>query len=77
MAAKVGAAAFARAWRKTGGQAVLLSCHYDIIEWLCPDLILDRATGKLSSGRWLQRPEIRLDIYQTDWRFWPIFKEHH
>lgn len=76
-AARIGAAAFAKAWRETGGQAVLLSCHYDIIEWLCPDWILDRATGKLSSGRWLRRPGIRLDIYQTDWRFWPIFKEHH
>ena len=32
--AKVGAAAFAKTWRRGEGQVVLLSCHYDIIEWL-------------------------------------------
>lgn len=28
--AKIGAHAFAKAWRRTGGQVVVLSCHYDI-----------------------------------------------
>jgi len=32
--AKVGAAAFAKTWRRGSGQIVLLSCHYDIMEWL-------------------------------------------
>lgn len=55
----------------TGGQAVLLSCHYDIIDWLAPDWVFDTATGDF---RWtrgcLQRPRIDLDIFQTNWRFW-------
>lgn len=76
--AKVGAAAFAKAWRRTGGQAVLLSCHYDIIDWLTPDWIFDTSTGNF---RWtrgcLQRPPIRLDLYQTGWRYWPLFEPHH
>lgn len=75
--ARIGASAFAKAWRKTGGQAVLLSCHYDIVEWLCPDWVLDMATGKFTSGRGLQRPCIDLDIFQTNWRFWPLFEPHH
>ncbi len=36
--AKVGAAAFAKTWRKGTGQVVLLSCHYDIVEWLQPTI---------------------------------------
>ena len=32
--AKLGALAFQKAWRRTAGQAVLLSCHYDILDWL-------------------------------------------
>jgi len=32
--AKVGAHAFAKAWRRTSGQVVVLSCHYDILDWL-------------------------------------------
>lgn len=76
--ARIGASAFAKAWRRTGGQAVLLSCHYDIIDWLAPDWVFDTATGDF---RWtrgcLQRPRIDLDIFQTNWRFWPLFEPHH
>jgi ABC-type Mn2+/Zn2+ transport system ATPase subunit len=37
--AKVGAQAFGKAWRRTTGKVVLLSCHYDIIEWLQLDWV--------------------------------------
>ncbi len=44
--AQIGASAFAKTWRKTKGrQIVLLSCHYDIIEWLQPDWVYDTRTG--------------------------------
>lgn len=76
--AQIGASAFAKSWRRTGGQAVLLSCHYDIIDWLAPDWIFDTATGQFSCNRgYLRRPEIALDIYQTNWRYWPLFEPHH
>lgn len=76
--AKVGASAFAKAWRRTGGQAVLLSCHYDIVDWVSPDWIFDTATGvfEWTRGR-LRRPDIRLDILQTNWQYWPLFEPHH
>jgi ABC-type ATPase involved in cell division len=76
--AQIGATAFARAWRRTGGQAVLLSCHYDIIDWLAPDWIFDTAAKVFTwtRGR-LRRPDIALDIFQTGWRFWPLFEPHH
>jgi len=45
--AKVGAAAFAKSWRKTGKQIVLLSCHYDIIEWLQPDWVYDTRVSEV------------------------------
>jgi ABC-type ATPase involved in cell division len=76
--AQVGATAFGKAWRRTGGQAVLLSCHYDIVDWLAPDWIFDTASGNFTwtRGR-LRRPEIALDIFQTNWRYWPLFEPHH
>ncbi len=44
--AKIGASAFANTWRKTRNrQIVLLSCHYDIVEWLQPDWVYDTRTG--------------------------------
>jgi GNAT superfamily N-acetyltransferase len=53
-----------------------LSCHYDILEWLDPDWIFDTATGKYS-GRCLRRPKFELEIYKTNWRYWPVFEPHH
>ena len=48
--ARIGALAFGKAWRRTGGRAVLLSCHYDIAEWLRPDWVYDIGTGTFQWG---------------------------
>lgn len=53
--AKIGALAFAKNWRRNKGKkVVLLSCHYDIVEWLQPDWVYDVNTKvlkkKLKSG---------------------------
>jgi ABC-type ATPase with predicted acetyltransferase domain len=43
--AKIGALAFAKTWRRLKGKrVVLLSCHYDILDWIEPDWVFD--TGK-------------------------------
>lgn len=44
--ARIGAMAFSKGWRRNKGKRiVLLSCHYDIIEWLQPDWVFDTGTG--------------------------------
>lgn len=75
--AKFGSLAFAKAWRRTGGQCVLLSCHYDILDWIEPDWVYDTATGKTSGRSLWRRPKFELQIYETDWRFWQMFEPHH
>lgn len=46
--AKIGAMAFGKGWRRNKGKkVVLLSCHYDIIEWLQPDWVYDTSSGEL------------------------------
>lgn len=46
--AQIGAAAFAKSWRRNKGkQIVLLSCHYDVVEWLQPDWVYDTRTGEV------------------------------
>jgi len=86
--AKFGALAFAKAWRRTSGQAILLSCHYDILDWIEPDWVFNTET-KTFHGRWLRqerhdglggwykRPKFELEIWETDWRYWPEFEPHH
>lgn len=47
--AKIGALAFSKGWRrKKDKKVVLLSCHYDIVEWVQPDWVFDTGTGVLT-----------------------------
>lgn len=44
--AKVGAGAFAKAWRRQPGRRLILfTCHYDVLDWIEPDWWLDTAEG--------------------------------
>jgi ABC-type ATPase involved in cell division/GNAT superfamily N-acetyltransferase len=76
--AQVGSSAFSKAWRRTSGKAILLSCHYDIIDWLCPDWIIDTNDWSFQWRCLRRRPEVPIDIYEARsaaaWRF---FKPHH
>ncbi len=75
--ARFGALAFAKAWRRTAGQCVLLSCHYDIVEWLEPDWVFDTATGKFSGRGLHRRPRFELEVRRGGWGDWPLFEPHH
>ncbi len=76
--ARLGSAALAGAIR--GGaiarRFVAVSCHYDIVPWLCPDWVVDMATQSLARGK-LPREDIRLDIRSCDKGLWAMFKRHH
>jgi ABC-type ATPase involved in cell division/GNAT superfamily N-acetyltransferase len=77
--ARFGALAFGKAWRRTQGKVVLLTPHYDIIDWVEPDWVLDTSeSGGFRRGRSLwRRPRFELEIVRTDWRYWPEFEPHH
>ena len=75
--ARIGAAAFSKAWKRQNGQAILLSCHYDILDWLEPDWVFDTHTGQLQRGLLWRRPKIELEVRQTHGGYWPLFQPHH
>jgi len=75
--ARVGAGAFAKAWRRSRGRVVLLSCHYDILDWVQPDWVFDTGSGIFERGVLRRRPPLEMCIHQTDWRHWPAFEAHH
>lgn len=76
--AKTGAAAIASGIRKGFVQKkfVALSCHYDVVDWLEPDWVLDMTTGKTTRRR-LRRPKIELEIVAADKKSWPVFAKFH
>lgn len=76
--AKVGAAAFAKTWRRGNGQVILLSCHYDIIEWLQPDWVYDTNEARFYDRDCLrQRPSLELKIYKVSGSVFRHFKPHY
>lgn len=76
--ARIGSAAVAKAIR--GGRLrrrfVAVTCHYDVLEWLEPDWVVDMATRTLNRRR-LRRPQIRLDVFRCRHALWSMFARHH
>ena len=56
---------------------IFSSCHKDILEWLEPNWVIDTDMGILYDGRCLRRPKLELSIYETDYKTWEMFKQHH
>jgi len=56
---------------------VLATVHRDILEFLEPDWVIDTDRGEWTSGRYLQRPELVLDIYPAHNSVWSYFAAHH
>lgn len=75
--ARIGAAAFAKAWRRGLGQFVAVTCHDDVIDWLQPDWVIDTREPAFRWRRLRRPPRIALDIHQTDGSWWPAFEPHH
>ena len=76
--ARIGSAAVAKALRsgRIPGRFVAVTCHYDVLEWLAPDWVLDMAT-RVVTRRSLRRPAIRLRIDRCRAAAWRMFERHH
>lgn len=77
--AKVGSLAFQKSWRRLNptGKVVLLTPHYDILDWVQPDWVIDTKDKTFTRGLPRQRPKIDLEIIKTDSSYWKYFKPHY
>lgn len=77
--ARIGAQAFQKAWRRENptGKVVLLTPHYDVIDWLQPDWVLDTKTRTFDRGRPRRRPPIKLEVRKVDGSYWRYFEQHY
>lgn len=77
--AKVGSQAFQKSWRRTNpaGKVVLLTPHYDILDWVQPDWVFDTKTKLFERGCLRQRPKVELHIFKTNGSYWKYFKPHY
>lgn len=75
--AKITSHAVQRAARAMELMFVAVTCHYDVIDWLQPDWVIDMATSEFSWRLVQPRPAIQLDIYPADRSLWKMFARHH
>lgn len=77
--AKIGAQAFQKAWRREnpGGKIVLLTPHFDVVEWLQPDWIIDTNKKTFERECPRRRPTIDLEIRKVDGSYWRYFEPHY
>jgi len=63
--------------RKKGRKFVAASCHYDIIDWLQPDWILEPATMTFQRRSLRRRPELSISICRVPYATWELFAPYH
>jgi len=66
--------------KRSNKRVVAVSCHYDIIEWLDPDWIIDCNSAKFVDRRLLRRSrdeKLRFDIREVHRSTWPNFSKYH
>lgn len=75
--AKIGSHAFQKYIRRGNKTAVVASCHYDIIDWLQPDWVLDTASWEFSWRSLRRRPELIFEILRVGHKEWSRFAPFH
>lgn len=83
--AKVMSHCVAKHARRKGVSIVLLSCHYDVIEWLDPDWIIDCNKQRFDDRRCLQpgqekrkrKERITFEVREVDRATWAFFSRYH
>ena len=76
--AKIGSAALARYVRSTPDrQFVAVGCHYDVIDWLQPDWILEPANMTFAWRSVQPRPRVHAVIKRASRSLWPEFAPYH
>lgn len=77
--AKIGSNAFQKAFRRSNpkGKVVLLTPHYDILEWVQPDWVIDTNKKTFTRGCLWRRPKIELEVWKVDQSYWKFYKPHY
>lgn len=66
--------------RRTNKRLTLLSCHYDVIEWLEPDWILDcnaQTFTEIPRGSLRRQEKLHFDIREIRGQSWRRFSKYH
>ena len=75
--AQVASHAIQRHVRANKRRFVAVGCHYDVIDWLQPDWVLDMATQTFTRRLLQRRPTVRCTIGRLPRAAWSLFSPFH
>jgi energy-coupling factor transporter ATP-binding protein EcfA2 len=75
--AKIGANAIQKWIRKNNRQFVAVTCHYDVLEWLQPDWVIDVAQRTFAWRSVQPRPRLDVEIRTVPYSTWQLFAPFH
>jgi ABC-type lipoprotein export system ATPase subunit len=75
--AHIGCQAVQKHVRKSGKKFVAVTCHYDVVEWLQPDWMLEPATMTFQWRSLRRRPDLHVEIARVDHAAWKLFAPFH
>jgi GNAT superfamily N-acetyltransferase len=76
--AQIGSHAVQKYIRGAGDkQFVAVTCHFDLIDWLQPDWVLDMATRQFSRRLLQRRPKLECTIGRIPRSAWTMFAPYH
>lgn len=75
--AKIGCHAVQKVIRKQQKKFVAVTCHYDVVEWLQPDWMLEPATMTFQWRSLRRRPALDVEIARVGHDAWKLFAPFH
>lgn len=75
--AQIGSHAVQKYVRKVGKRFVAVTCHYDVLDWLQPDWVLDMATNSFQRRLLQRRPSIECVVGRLPRSAWAVFAPFH
>lgn len=75
--AQVGSHAVQKLIRREGRKFVAVGCHYDVIDWLQPDWILEPVTMTFARRSVQRRPALNIEIRRVGYGLWRLFAPFH
>lgn len=75
--AQIGAHAVQKYVRRNKRKFVAVGCHYDVIDWLQPDWVLDMATRSFTRRSLQRRPTVDVVVGRVPYSAWSLFAPFH
>lgn len=75
--AKIGSHAVQKYARAKQRQVIAASCHYDILDWLQPDWVLEPATMSFTRRSLQRRPALDATVSRVPYAAWHVFAPFH